>query len=229
MRIASSLHGRLIGQTLCFLLTGLLCAASAQSRKPLEVRFAAQAKPSKLDDLVMVGEEARSDPFALPINYLTEPQEAPARVFRLEMEGKEQALATVKLPEEGNEFIVLLVPGVESVFEPVVIPARSSSFRPGDFYLHNVSKKPVLGKVGTTQFTIKPRSGEVVRPKGAREERFYDVIIGVQEKPKPRVISTSRWPLNANMRTYVFFFDNPKRGDVDFRAIDEFVPPEKDD
>ena len=29
-------------------------------------------------------------------------------------------------------------------------------------------------------------------------------------------------PIN---RTCVFFFDNPQRNDIDFRAVDEFVPP----
>jgi hypothetical protein len=207
-------------------LLALVLPCSAAPTKDIEVRFAAQAKPARLGDLVMVTEEVRSDPFSLPVNNLTDPQVAPARAFRLEMEGKEGALATVILPETGTRFIILLVPGVKSVFDAVVIAARDGSFRPGDFYLHNVSKKQILGMVGTTRFTIPSRKGQVVRPKGAREERFYDVTLGVREEPQPRVISTSRWPVNTQMRTYVFFFDNPKRGDVDFRAIDEFVPPE---
>jgi hypothetical protein len=217
---------RLNALCLLLFLLGLANAWAAGPARKLELRFAAQDVPGGLGSLVMVSGDARSDPFNLPVNFLSDPQVAPARVFRLEQADNPRVLASITLPEDGQAFIILLVPGTESVFEPVVIPARGNSFRPGDYYLHNTSRLPVLGQVGSVKFVIPPRTGRVVRPKGAREERFYDVILGVREKKEDRVISTSRWPLAPQMRTYVFFFDNPKRGDVDFRAIDEFVPPE---
>jgi len=216
-------HGILLA--LCGILGVVVPAAAASGRK-IEVRFAAQTAPPQLGDLVMTTEEARSDPFALPLNHLSEPQTAPGRAFRLEPAAKPLVLCTVTLPAAGNDFVILLVPAGKSGFEPVVIPARDATFRPGDYYLHNVSRKPVLGKVGTTKFVIPPRHGQVVRPQGAREGRFYDVLLGVSEGERSRVISASRWPVGNQMRTYVFFFDNPTRKDVDFRAIDEFVPTE---
>lgn len=212
---------RLTLTTACWFLGAALLSAAGGK---IEVRFAAQTAPPKLGELVMTTDDSRSAPFALPLNHLSEPQTAPGRAFRLEMEEKPTVLATVTLPAAGNDFVILLVPGVKSGFEPVVVPARDGSFRPGDYYLHNVSRESVLGQVGTTKFVIPPRKGQVVRPRGAREGRFYDVSLGVREGNKPRVISTSRWPVGKQMRTYVFFFDNPKRKDVDFRAIDEFVP-----
>jgi hypothetical protein len=195
--------------------------------KEVELRFAAQAAPAELGKLVMVAGEIRSTPFELPVNHLSEAQAAPARVVTLERETKPGALARIQLPEEGDAFIVLLIPGVKSTFDPVVLPAKSDTFRPGDFYAYNASKKPVMGQVGTSSFGLRSREGQVVRPAGAREGRFYDVLLGVREDSKNRVISTSRWPVSTTMRTYVFFFDNPKRGDIDFRAIDEFVPADE--
>lgn len=208
-------------------LLALGAASAAGQGKPIELRFAGQSAPAELGKLVMVAEEARSEPFELPLNFLSEPQIAPARAVTLERESKAGALATIKLPEEGNAFIVLLIPGVKSTFEAIVMPARGDTFRPGDYYVHNISTKPVIGQVGSVRFALRSRDGRVVRPKGAREGRFYDVALGVREDSTNRVISTSRWPVAPRMRTYVFFFDNPKRGDVDFRAIDEFVPEEE--
>jgi hypothetical protein len=202
-------------------------ASAAETGKEIEVRFAAQAAPPKLGKLVMTTVELRSEPFALPLNNLSEPQIAPGRSFRLEKEDKAGVLASVTLPATGEAFILLVVPGMKSGIEVVVIPDRAPSFRPGDYYVHNVAKKSILGQVGSTKFGLSSGTGKVVRPKGAREGRFYDVILAVREGTTSRVISTSRWPVGGQMRTYVFFFDDRKRKDVSFRAIDEFVPPDE--
>jgi hypothetical protein len=210
---------------------GLLALGSATAQEdagePAEIRFAAQAAPRNLGDLVMVAGEERSEPFELPVNHLSEPQTAPARVVGLVRENQPGVLTTIRLPAEGEAFIVLLVPGTETPFEPVVLPAAEDKFRPGDYYVHNISKKRVIGKVGSVTFTVPPRSGRIVKPKGAVEDRYYNVLLGVVDGGQKKPISTSRWPLSPRMRTYLFFFDNPTRGDVDFRAIDEFVPAQE--
>ena len=203
------------------LATGLLPAAGGDD---IDVRFAAQTAPPELGELVMTTDDLRSESFALPLNHLSKAQTAPGRAFRLELRDKPGVLASIALPEAGSDFIILLVPAVKSGFEAIVIPADDGSFRPGDYYLHNVSEFPVFGEIGTSRLLLPSREGRVVRPQGAREGRFYDVRLGVREGNTPRVISESRWPVSKRMRTYVFFFDNPQRKDIDFRAIDEFVP-----
>ena len=195
-----------------------------------EIRFAAERLPKGLGEVVMVAGETQSDAFRLPKNNLSVAQKAPGRQFVIVPTGSQTKLATVKLPEAGMDFVVLLVVGDEtSPFRPVVIPAKDASFKPGDVYMVNASKtKTVLGQVGTTKFVIAPAKGQVVRPAGAEGEgRFYNVLLGVREATGNKVFSTSRWPVDERMRSYVFFYDDPKRKSVDFRAIDEFVPLEK--
>lgn len=201
-------------------------AQDKAAENPL-VRFAAQRLPTGLDEVVMVAGESQSGAFALPMNHLSIGQKAPARQFVVLAEGSKTKLATVVLPATGMDFVVLLVVGdATSPFKPVVIPAKDGSFKPGDVYMFNAAKeKTVLGKVGTTQFVLAPAKGQVVRPAGAEGEgRFYNVLLGVREQSGNKVISTSRWPVDDRIRSYVFFFDDPKRNSVDFRAIDEFVP-----
>jgi hypothetical protein len=83
------------------LLSGLLLVAPVigqEKGKPIEIRFAAQAAPEKLGPLVMIAEEERSEPFELPLNFLSQPRTAPARVVTLERETKAGALAAITPP-----------------------------------------------------------------------------------------------------------------------------------
>jgi len=221
-----TMHSTLPANTILLLFATLASwMPMALCAKPADVRFVAQLVPPNLGSVVMATPDETSAGFELPTRHLTETMKAPARAFRLQLEERGTAICTITLPEEGNAFIILLVPSETRGFDPVIIPAADGAFRPGDFYLHNSSGSSVLGRVGTTEFTITPRNGRVVRPDGARDERFYDVLLGVRREGEPRVLSRSRWPVSNFNRTYVFFFDNPERGEVDFRAIDEFVPP----
>lgn len=206
------------------LVFALFTASHAAGAEP-DVRFLAERVPKELGQVSMFAEEARSEPFDLPTNNLSLPQPAPGRHFVLRPEGREVTVAKIALPENGKSFIVLLLPSAKAGYEAVVIPDDQSGFKPGDVYFYNNANKTVLGFVGTTKFALPPAQGKSVRPQGAREEGFYDVGFGVREKEGDRSLSKTRWPVEERIRSYVFFFMNPKTKRVDFRAIDEFVPP----
>lgn len=190
----------------------------------LQIRLVAQQLPKNLPEVVALAGENLSDPIVVPKNNLSERLKVPGRSLILQTVSGAEKLCKISLPEDGSDFIVLLIPGKETVFEPIVLNSKNSSFRPGDFYFLNSSKETIVGKVGTTQCQLKPGEGEVVRPEGAKQERFYDVLLGVREGKGARAISSSRWPLSKHMRTYVFFFDDAAKDNVGFRAVDEFVP-----
>jgi hypothetical protein len=203
---------------------------SAQSSAPkgaLKVRFLAERSPAGTGQVSLVAKEAKSPLFDLPISHLSAPQTPPERVFAVWSTGLNVSLATVTLPEEGNQFIVLLVPSKEGGFKPVVISAKDTGFRPGDIYFYNHADKTVLGYVGTATFTLEPGMGKSLRPDGAKGDNlYYDVGLGVREKEGDRTLSKARWPVQKQMRMYVFFYINPTNGRLDFRAVDEFVEPE---
>jgi len=83
----------------------------------------------------------------------------------------------------------------------------------------------VLGRVGTAKFELAPGKNTVLRPKGARAEKFYDVTLGVREKDGDRVLSMTRWPEDPLARFCVFFYVDPATRLVTYRAVDEFVEP----
>ncbi len=192
----------------------------------LEIRFLAERVPADLGPVCLATEDARSDPFTMPMNNLSAPQTPPARLFNIVSVEKGGSLTTVKLPEEGDSFIALLVklPG-QAGYSPVVMPYRNPKFKVGDIYFLNLADKSVLGYVGTTKFILEAGKSEVVTPGGAREAKFYDVGLGVREEEGDRLLATTRWPESKHMRYYVFFFMDPKTNQITFRGVDEFVAP----
>ncbi|MEK7951313.1 hypothetical protein [Luteolibacter soli] len=216
-------------------LFALLFAAVAPAQESskggdVKVRFLAERAPADLGQVVMATAEAKSSPFDLPVNFVSEPQAAPARAFSLKQAtGKAVSLATVTLPAEGKEFVVLLFPAATG-YSAVVMPASDPSFGAGDVYFYNHADKPIVGYVGTATFILPPGNGKSLKPKGAKGEdeiKYYDVGFGVREKEGDRALSTTRWPLEPKNRSYVFFFINPTTKRLDFRAVEEFVDPEK--
>jgi hypothetical protein len=196
-------------------------------RGEVKVRFLAERAPKDLGQVVLATAEVKSAAFDLPSNNLSDPIAPPARAFSIRPVAKDISIADVQLPEDGKSFIVLLVPAPKGGYKAVVISAADPAFKPGDVYFYNHADKTVLGYVGTATFTLAPGKGQTLRPAGAKPEKYYDVGFGVREKEGDRALSTTRWPVDNKIRSYVFFFVNPGTKRLDFRAVDEFVEPEK--
>lgn len=209
------------------LLLSLLAAASVQAQeaaRDLKVRFLAESALPELSQLVLASGTEHTAAFALPLQNLSAPQPAPGRTFEVRAAGKEQALAKVTLPDSGKDFIVLLVPTPEAAYKPVVIPDKDAGFEPGAIYIFNNTDKPLIGHIGSSKITLEPGSGNSLKPEGA-ENGAYDVAFSVRDGEAVRQISSSRWPVEAKMRSYVFFFLNAETKRIDFRAVDEFIEP----
>jgi hypothetical protein len=209
--------------TSLLLISGL--HAQTQVAKDLQVRFLAERSPQQIGQVVMAVGENRSTPFDLPSNYLSTPLTPTARTFNLRAVTPDVSLASITLPEDGKSFIVLLIPAKEGGFKPIVIRSDDPAFKSGDVYFYNHSPKVILGYVGTAKFSLEAGKGMVLRPTGARAENFYDVGFGVREEQGDRTLSQTRWPVDDKVRSYVFFFVNPSTSLLDFRAVDEFIPP----
>lgn len=208
-----------------FISFSFLTARGFAADKGVEVRFLAEAIPDNLGKVVLANAEMRSDPFDLPMNNLSRPQKPPARIFSVWSLDKNLSLANIKLPDEGDAFIVLLLKSSKGGYEPVIIPGGNSSFKAGDVYFYNNSNKLVLGLLGKTQFTLAPGKGAIHTPSGFGDEKFYHVIFGVKEADENKVIKSMKWPSSKTMRNYVFFNSNPETNRITYRAVDEFIAP----
>ena len=215
---------RLFLPTFLFLFWVGLSHSQESSQKGLEVRFLAQQVPANLGKVVLATEESRSDPFDLPMNNLSRPQTPPARIFSVGAVESNESIATVTLPEEGSSFVVLLLTAADGGYSPLVMPFDNPNFRGGDIYFYNNANKTVLGRLGETTFSLTPGKGTVVTPRGSSNQRYYHVMLGVQEAEENRVIKSMKWPSSETVRNYVFFYVDPKRNRITYRAVDEFMP-----
>ncbi len=215
--------------TLLLALCPLLHAQEPDKDKDkLKVRFLAERAPAEIGEVMMsAGEDKVSPSFTLPTNNVSEPMVAPGREFKVVTAAKKLALAAVALPDAGKSFIVLLVPAPAGGYKPVVMRTDDPGFKAGDTYFYNHADKTVLGFVGTAKFTLEPGKGQSLHPEGAKPEKFYEVGFGVREKEGDKPLSSTRWPVQPDIRSYVFFFTNSQTKRVDFRAVDEYVEPEK--
>ncbi|MBC8126581.1 MAG: hypothetical protein H8M99_05480 [Gloeobacteraceae cyanobacterium ES-bin-144] len=189
----------------------------------INLRFLAERAPDSLGEVVLAAGDQLSPPFTLSSEYLGASIPATARKLTLRFKDKAVVLAEISLPENGNAFIVLLIPDPKGGFQPVVINAGDVNFQGGDVYFYNHSHQTMLGYVGTAKFILKPSEGRLLRPVGAKEDTYYDVGFGVRSAEGDRVLRTLRWPVATRSRSYVFFYQNPVKNRIDFRAVDEFV------
>lgn len=201
-------------------------AFADEPKNALEVRLVAERLPKRLGKVVLVSGEEHTEPFVLPMNNLSTPKKVPGRVFQLVSTKRKLILATVRLPQQGNSFVVLLIPSSEEGYKPVVVPFKNPKFKAGDIYLHNNARDTVIGMIGAGKFSIAPGKGSYFSPKFIDDDkRYHDVGIAVKFETGNRVISTTRWPKSKSTRYYVFFYVNPKNDRVTYRAVDEYIEP----
>ncbi|MGB6219871.1 hypothetical protein [Haloferula sp.] len=195
--------------------------AAAIAKEP-SVRLLADHVPADLGQLCLVAGKKKSDPMSLPINSLSAAVVVPDRHFELRRIDGNEALASVELPAKGREFVVMLS-SIDTGFQAAVIPADDRSFKKGDVYLFNNSGETIVGKVGGAELEIENGKGIMLHPEAKDSETSYSVSFKVREDSGERVLSNTSWPVEENMRSYVFFYVDPKRERISFRSVDEFI------
>ena len=196
----------------------------AKSDSGVQVRLLAEEAPSTLGKVFFAFGEAKSKGFSLPTQQLSESIPAPSRVMILKTIDKEIPLCTINLPDAGQAFAVVLVSAKTSGYTPIIVRTDDPAFKAGDVFFINRSEKIVLGKLGTNPLVLKPGETEKTRPSGAVDNTYYDIAFATREKAGDKLISSSRWPVDDQLRSYVFFFTTAEGG-TSFRAVDEFITP----
>jgi hypothetical protein len=266
-----------------FLLLLSSCGLAAGEKSQPRVRFLAESATTPVVQVVVTAGEKRSVDFDLAVNYLSKPIETPGRSFQLRGKQPDEVIANIQLPETGNDFVSLLVPSKNGDYKAIVIPTDEDGFQAGAYYLYNHSDQTVTGSIGTSKFVITPGKGQILKPEGAGDNPFYDVVFAVRQITNNRefspidsnrkynrsfldyinilkfvasagkgpilppertdgqmpqdvasgvnghiidqVFSSTRWPVDNRMRSYIFFFGDLASGQMNYRAVDEFVPP----
>jgi hypothetical protein len=195
-----------------------------KSKSDIQVKFLAEAFPESLGKVFLLFGESKSEDFVLPVNRLSSPIAVSTRTMVLKLVDKEVSLCPVTLPEAGKSFAVVLVTAKPAGFMPIVVRTDDPGFRAGDVYFINRSEKTILGKLGTTPLVLKAGETTKSRPSGAVDNTYYDIAFAIREKSGDKLINSSRWPIDNDLRSYLFFFTNAQ-GRTTFRAVDEYLTP----
>lgn len=221
----------LMNSRIFFLFLALLPPLAAQDEKPvkkseggIQVRFLAEEAPEQLGQVAVFSGKEKSEGITLPTNQLSPPVNVSGRALVLKTLIKEVPLCPITLPENGSAFAVILVVAKPAGFKPIVVRTDDPNFKAGDVFFINRSEKTILGKLGTTPIALKPGESAKHRPSGAVDNTYYDIAFATRDEAGDKVISSTRWPIDENLRSYLFFFTNAE-GRTTFRAVDEYMTP----
>lgn len=194
--------------------------------KSIKVRLLAVVAPPEIGKVYLIADEDRTPVFDLPVSNVSEPLKVSARTLILKTADKDAPLCNILLPEAGKRFVVVLSPAKTAGYRAHVIRTDDISFQRGDCFFVNLTQKSLLGKLGTKKFILESGKTAVYRPEGARPENFYDIAFATRGDDGDRILSTTRWPVDEQIRNYLFFIQN-STGQITYRAVDEFVMDER--
>lgn len=215
---------RLLG----FLIFAIAPALSQESKSEsgVEVRLLAEAVPDNLGKVFMQMGEAKSSSVVLPTNQLSKPLYCSDRTMALKTEDGGNSICSITLPVNGKSFVVVLVIAKSAGYDPIIVCSDDPAFKAGDVFFINRSNQTILGKLGGAQLILKPGESKKDRPTNPVEDTFYNIAFAIREPGGNKLISSSRWPIDNQLRSYVFFFNDAK-GKTTFRAVDEYLVPAK--
>lgn len=198
---------------------------SKKDKNGYTVKLLAESFPSNLGKVCLQTADAKSQPFELPTNRLSDAIIVPDRAMVLKLDGKDLPLCKIALPAKGKSFIVVLLTAKPSGFTPTVIGTDDPAFKAGTVFFMNRSDTTILGKLGNTPLVLKAGDSTFAKPSGAVDNTYYKIAFGTRDGKSPdKMISSTRWPVEETSRTFVFFFTNAA-GKTTYRAVDEYLTP----
>ena len=226
---------RLFSLLLAAFVSPLVAQEESPTKDPvsgIRIRLLAEQAPETFGKVFLQFGETKSEAFTLTTNRLADPIPVGQRLMVLKTFEKNIALCTINLPDAGKTFAVVLVAstkyiaGHSDVMLGAVVRTDDPGFKAGDVFFINRSEKTVLGKLGTTPLVLKPGETAKSRATGAIDNTYYDIAFATREPTGDKLLSSSRWPVENHLRTYLFFFTNAQ-GRTAFRGVDEYLKADK--
>lgn len=213
-------------------LIAFVATVTAQTEEPakkddkaIQVRMLAEFAPDNLGKVLLeFPGEVKSASVDLPTNQLSRPISCAVRQMVLKTEQGGVTLCPINLPELGKSFAIVLVTAKPAGYSPIIVRTDDPAFKAGDVFFINRSDKTVLGKLGGTPLVLNPGATTKNRPSNPVDDTYYDIAFATRDASGDKLISSTRWPIDNHIRSYVFFFTDA-RGKTSFRAIDEFLNP----
>ncbi|MEO5711952.1 MAG: hypothetical protein ABIT37_00545 [Luteolibacter sp.] len=211
------------------LFAALVLPLSAQKAKPsgkgesgITLRLLADEVPEGQAKVVLQTGDSKSAAIDLPTATLSVPVVVPARTVVLKAADKDDPLCSITLPDEGKSFAILLAPEKPAGYAPFVLRLDDDTFKAGDMFIINRSAKTVVLKLGGTEVVLEVGKTVKSHPTNPVDDNYYNVTISERDPSGDKLVTSSRWPVDVHLRSYLFFSTNDK-GRTTFRAVDEYL------
>jgi hypothetical protein len=164
---------------------------------------------------------SKSDELELPTSTLSAPIAVAARSAVLKAAGTDTPLCTITLPAEGKSFAVLLSAEKPAGYVPFVVRLDDKDFKAGDVFVINRSAKTIVLKLGDNELVLEVGKTVKTRPTNPVDGSYF-ITISERNPAGDRIISSTRWPVDEHLRSYILFSTNTK-GRTIYRAVDEYL------
>lgn len=210
----------------CF--PALIMAQENPSKKDILLRLTSFGLQPGGGEYVLAAGETQSQPFAIPDNGFSVPVPAPgdAAVLSLAKPGPPplKSLATIKLPDAGRRFLILVFPGkAADSLVTIVVRADDPAFRPGQVMILNLARETLAAELADEKFRFEPGSQTIYRPRRNDDLANYQVRFFHAKAGKPKLFAANLWPHFTNKRAFVFLHTDAATGSPTYRSIDEFT------
>lgn len=208
-------------------LTTFAAAQEKSSSKDTLIRFTSFGLADGGSEYVLASGETKTAPFVIPDNGFSNPvaSPAPGNSFALgnAKDTPFHSLATIKLPDTGKRFLVILLPDKERTLRAIVVRADDPAFRPGQIMIMNLAPETLAADLGGEKLTFQPGSHIIFRPQRKNDLSNYQVRFYQAKEDKPKVFAATLWPYFDAKRAFVFLYMDQAAGSPAYRAIDEFT------
>lgn len=212
----------------CFTCLAAFAAAEEKpSPKDTLIRFTSFGLPDVSSEYVLASGETKTAPFVIPNNGFSTPVVTPASATLVALGNAKdepfRSLATIKLPDTGKRFLVILLPDKDQTLRSIVVRADDPAFRPGQIMIMNFASETLAADLGDQKLTFAPGSRTIFHPQRTDNLSNYQVRFFYLKDGKPKRFAATLWPHFDDKRAFVFLFKDPTTGTPTFRSIDEFT------
>lgn len=125
-----------------------------------------------------------------------------------------------------KQIILLFRKGKKNSDGFVVMPINGDlvNFKGGSYVFFNVSKSNVGVVIGDKKMALKPGQRELLSPQPDHENGICQVTLSYQIGDRWKTFMDTRWPVNENYRSLVFFYQNPENGRLGVYPIVDMLP-----
>ncbi len=208
-------------------LTPFAAAQEKPSSKDTLIRFTSFGSADSGTEYILASGTTKTAPFVIPGNGFSTPVATPASATLVALGNAKdepfRSLATIKLPDTGKRFLVILLPDKDQTLRPIVVRADDPAFLPGQIMIMNFAPETLAAELGDQKLTFAPGSRTIFQPQRTDNLSNYQVRFFYLKNDKPKLFAATLWPYFDDKRAFVFLYKDPAAGTPTFRSIDEFT------